>query len=799
MQIASNRSAVGLAIAVAAWILGSGSALAQTVQYQATSDWSSGFNGQITFTNDGSQILSQWTLEFDFDRSIDVIWNATIVSHNGTRYRLQSAGWNDQVQPKGTVSIGFGGSPGNVQKGPENFLLTGTSGTSGSGTGTGSGGGAAGESVNLTIAQASQWDGGFTGNLTIVNTGSQPISGWQLSFNFAPGIQSIWNGSFTADGHSYQLQGAGSTATIPPGGTATLGFTATGALSPDSASDCIFDGKACSISILTETTPPPPTPQVGSILIGTVDDSGPVTQFTVAQATQSFTLKFQNTSGASQTDVQFSASANNPNVVSLSVDGSSLVITGLRAGRAGLKIVESKSGSTRYVGVRVLNSDSSLPGLPQYLSVGSVSEDTAEHLNFWQTFDSGNKNHRVDSRYIYLNGGPIQGWDTWTGTPGDRAVSYIRNSRQLGMIPIFVFYNIADSGEGYLSDVAHVQNASYMRAYFTNLKLALDIIRQESPDDPVEMILEPDFLGYLAQNANAPASAIGAATSAAYASGVLSADRDPNFPDSVAGLVRAINYTISKYAPQVVFGWQINLWASPQGGWTTSVPVTGLMHKTDTGDFQLGQASISSEAAGIAAYYVAAGITEYGAGFVSIDKYGLDAPGYESSAAANPAKSVWFWNNDLWQNYLTFAAAIHQTAQLPVILWQLPVGHINSSLAPNPYSTSGTFPDLPNTYQHYEDSAPTFFFGDTFTAAGPRLAYFGSNQSRDTGLVVNDQTITWRDHMKSAADAGIVSILFGPGVGPSTTNLGNPPGDSFWWITKAQEYFANPVPLPPVK
>lgn len=49
-------------------------------------------------------------------------------------------------------------------------------------------------------------------------------------------------------------------------------------------------------------------------------------------------------------------------------------------------------------------------------------------------------------------------------------------------------------------------------------------------------------------------------TQGAYASGVLTAGVNPAFPNTVQGLVKAINYTISKYSKQVYFGWQMNLW-----------------------------------------------------------------------------------------------------------------------------------------------------------------------------------------------------------------------------------------------
>jgi hypothetical protein len=49
--------------------------------------------------------------------------------------------------------------------------------------------------------------------------------------------------------------------------------------------------------------------------------------------------------------------------------------------------------------------------------------------------------------------------------------------------------------------------------------------------------------------------------------------------------------------------------------------------------------------------------------------------------------------------------------------------------------------------------------------------------------------------MSDAASAGVVAVLFGAGVGASTTNVGAPPSDGYWWIRKAQKYLADPVPL----
>jgi hypothetical protein len=640
--------------------------------------------------------------------------------------------------------------------------------------------------IAVNVVQTGQWNGGFGANMVITNNGTAPVSGWTLSVNFTPAVTSLWNATYTQTGSVLSVTNLSWNGTIAPGASQSIGLNGNGSLSSGSTSNCLFNGAPCTLSFSTAVQAPV-TPQ--SIVISTVDNGAPAYWFTIPQGTSTYALSLQNGGSPS-----FSVVASNPNVTAKIVSNTTLQLTGVSAGRASLKLVDSVTGSTRFVGVRVKNADGTLPTMPKYLSVGSVSEDTTGDLSFWQSFQPGAQNKRVDVRYIYLNGGPYIGWDTWGNNPGDRATNYIRNSHMLGMIPYFVYYNIPDGGESYTTDSSHIADAAYMAAYFTQLKLALNIINQESPDDTVGMVLEPDFLGYLAQNSGLPASKIAAMTHAAYTSGVLTAGVDPAFPDTVAGLVQAINYTISKNCPQVNFGWQMNLWASPAGGWTTPVPGKGLMHLTETNGIAKGRQLIAGEAAAIVNYYVAAGVLTNGAKFVSIDKYGLDATGAEASAQNDPADSYWFWNNDLWGNYLTFVSTMHTTTGLPVILWQLPVGHINSSQAADPY-TGGLFPTLIDSDRQLEDSSPVFFLGDTFQTTGARFNYFSQNQAADPKLTLNGSNITWGSHMQEAANAGVVSVLFGAGVGASTAGTGAPPTDSYWWITAVQGYYSALVPL----
>lgn len=527
--------------------------------------------------------------------------------------------------------------------------------------------------------------------------------------------------------------------------------------------------------------------ETSKIVIEGIDDEKISLQFTVGQGISTYRLIHVD----SQTP-KFHVISSNPSAVKATIVGKdTLKIEALAPGRSGLQITDTTTKEVRQIGVRVKNADGSIPMMPEYVAIGQVSEDTANDLNFWKDIDTDDTNKRMDIRYIYINGGPINGWRKWTTEDGARAKKYIQESLKMGMIPYFVYYNIPDDKEDYNVDLQHINDKTYMDAYYKDLKFLLDICNEYAGDETVGMVLEPDFLGYMMQQSGKTPSQIEAAgVEAAYTSGVLEKGKDPEFTNTVTGLVESINYVISKYGTNINFGWQFNTWGYSE----TGVPGQGLMHATEIMGFDAGRAFIGQAAKKTADYYMEAGILSNGADFISIDKYGLDGA-YESGAAEDPASSRWLWNADMWNNYLFYTKTLHETTKFPVTLWQLPVGHLNSSLESDPYN-GGVFPDLSNQVGYYEDSAPTFFFGDSFKpGSAKRQEYFGKNEAGDQKVTANGDTITYGSHIEDALDAGVTTILFGAGVGASTDAVGDPPADSYWWITKAQRYYQKPVAI----
>lgn len=540
-------------------------------------------------------------------------------------------------------------------------------------------------------------------------------------------------------------------------------------------------GSTCSdeisVSVGSSTT--------SKIILEKIDADDIANQYVMSQGTDTFMIDYSESE-----ECEFEVISSNTSVATASiVNGNELKIEAISGGRTGIKLVETKTGEERYFGIRVKEEDGSLAALPSYLAIGQVSEDSAADLNFWKDVSGDDTNKRVDIRYIYINGGPISGWQSWSpDDPEKRVRSYITESLKLGIIPYFVYYNIPDGSESYDVDLNHINDQSYMEAYYKDLIFFLETCDKYDDGETVGIVLEPDFIGYMMQNSGkSPSEITASGVEGVYSSGILTKGVDPDFPNTLEGIVESINYIISTKYPSAIFGWQFNTWSYSNG-----VPGQGLMHATESMGFELGRNFIKNAAEETARYYMSAGILSYGADFISIDKYGLDGA-YQGDAAENPKDSSWLWNSDLWNNYLYYTKTLHETTQMPVTLWQIPVGHLNHSLESNPYD-GGLFPDLTNKEANYEDSAPTFFFGDTFEPGSTaRMEYFSTNVYNDLKVHINGNAVTYESHMQEAADAGVTCILFGAGVGASTDAVGYPPTDNYWWITKAQRYYENPI------
>lgn len=646
--------------------------------------------------------------------------------------------------------------------------------------------------MSLTIKTTEQWGTGSSNTITIVQTSA--ISNPQIAIAFKdPNTRINWIDGYTVSTDSkgvYVLNNVSWNTSIPIGST-------TIALGTNQASPVII---AYNIASRGDVVTPGTGSGIGSTTVSfqEIDDTtwskNVVLNDTLTLTPKGFTLGKYYT--------------NNPAFVLSTSSTGALVIKCTKASNGCIKIYNGVS--YRLLGLYCRSSSSITNDLDCYNNrciIGSVSEDDPlTSMTFWADFEDPNplKGKRVDSSYIYLNNGAsIAGSYSWRynystkemnsangGVEGQRAIISMQNRQRLGMTPTFVWYNIPDGGESYTTDLAHMQDAVYMKAYFDDLMFLLGLINKYSPKNTVQLILEPDSLNYLMQNEQDPTKLVAQVADAIKAV----APTAPVFPNTVTGLVSAVNYLISTTCPQVRFGWQTNLWGSVSPSNNLPAGTTSLMKVTDQLGIDQGRLRLIKEATTNATYIKKCGVLTYGAHFVSVDKYGLDFRLVDATSLTNADKSAWGYNHDHWINYLTYVKAIGDVLSIPMVLWQLPVGHLNTSQTTSAY-TNTTFANLPNTSGKAEDSTSTFFLGDTFKPLlSNEVTYWQKNDSKSSSMsVAADGSITWSSALGFLKNWNISQIMSGAGVGNSTTNVGNPttglvPGDSYYWIQKVQKY-----------
>ena len=69
----------------------------------------------------------------------------------------------------------------------------------------------------------SDWGSGFTGQLTVTNTGTTALTGWTVTYSYTQGqtLQNGWNGTWTQSGANVTVANASYNGSLAPGASAT--------------------------------------------------------------------------------------------------------------------------------------------------------------------------------------------------------------------------------------------------------------------------------------------------------------------------------------------------------------------------------------------------------------------------------------------------------------------------------------------------------------------------------------------------------------------------------------------------
>lgn len=161
-------------------------------------------------------------------------------------------------------------------------------------------------------------------------------------------------------------------------------------------------------------------------------------------------------------------------------------------------------------------------------------------------------------RYQYLAGGVNtgSGWTTWDAN-ASFVSRYITESKAAGFTPMFSYYQLLQSTPGNTlpepdSDFSNLANASTMRSWFEDIKLALQ--RSAGPD-MVVLQVEPDLWGYIEQR-NADPSAVPVQVGASGMPELAGA------ANNARGLAQSVVKLRDLYAPNVRLAYHLSVWGT---------------------------------------------------------------------------------------------------------------------------------------------------------------------------------------------------------------------------------------------
>jgi uncharacterized protein YjdB len=377
------------------------------------------------------------------------------------------------------------------------------------------------------------------------------------------------------------------------------------------------------------------------------------------------------------------------------------------------------------------------------------------------------------------------------------------------VLPVMVVYTAEASGGGaaefdiiYTGEaeagVTPTPNSENLKKHYINLiRIAktLQAAKDDAHPSPGSIVLNPDLMGAWQQNEETQFNtnyrnedgtfrtivikqAIQDAIDWVQANDGATAFDPASIPSSiledVTGFVQSQNFLIRQYAPDVTFGWQINLWAPGSSLW---------IHNRYSGQQELWE-TVSST---VTSFFDTLGVYsgDWAPDFVTFDKYERDGLG-------NQARGVGYAYNSLdWDNYLAFVKQVTDHYEKPALLWQIPGGHM---------PTTGESLTNYDVNAHGGTGGP-YFMGDKLIGTDttqidsallatelPEVLYNGATNVQE--LLNEDPTFDWgKQRLRQAAASNAFAILWGGGSTTSVVDIGTSGDDDGWLVERIQAYY----------
>ncbi len=354
------------------------------------------------------------------------------------------------------------------------------------------------------------------------------------------------------------------------------------------------------------------------------------------------------------------------------------------------------------------------------------------------------------------------------------------------VMPVMVHYTAQASGGGI--GEPDVYNDANLQIHYRNLireTKKLLSYKDAAHPFPGTFVLSPDLLG-AQQQSNTPNSfsddeiynhpiPVNEQIRSAFVAEGLSTASLPVFSQNWPGYYQSINYLIKNIGQGAIkYGWQINVWATG----------TSLWMYDQTNQAQTQAQAITAFVNGKMGAFSGAWKPD----FVVMDRYEADCFSVRGQHYA--------YNTQAWDRFVEFSGAIGKNLGLPVMLWQIPGGHlVTKNETIKNYDLNG-----------HSSASATYFLGDANVGVGtanvrPTVL---SLPLRPINTVYNTTATTigeWlnqtpnydygKSQLQKLADNNIFSILWGGGETIAVAPIGTNGDDDGWLAAKLLTYSQN--------
>lgn len=201
---------------------------------------SNGMNNVISYVSPSP--ISSWSFSvLDF---INDVRNRGLITNSWYLTSIQAGfePWN------GGVGLAVNSFSASVNGGGNNGGGSGGGNNGGGNNGGGNNGGGSGGATSCRVTYTpNSWPGGFTAEITITNTGSSTINGWELTYHLPAGqtINQTWNANITQNGSQVTARNVTHNGTLAPGASTSFGYLGSYSGAYSSPTSFSLNGTTC--------------------------------------------------------------------------------------------------------------------------------------------------------------------------------------------------------------------------------------------------------------------------------------------------------------------------------------------------------------------------------------------------------------------------------------------------------------------------------------------------------------------------------------------------------------------------